>query len=529
MNQEKNTKGLFDLPQQWSWTIANEACESVRDGTHDTPKYIDIGIPLITSKNLKGHKIDFSTAKFISVEEHKQISIRSGVQVGDILFAMIGTVGNPVIVNDEQEFSIKNVGLFKKNESVIKPKFLRYWLLSFLLEKIIEKQKLLKGTTQKFIPLGNLRKLPVPLPPLNEQKRIVTKIEALQTRSTAVKEELEAIKPLLNQFRQSVLASAFRGDLTKDWRKQNPDVEPAEVLLERIRIERRRRWEEAELEKMKAKGKVPKDDKWKKKYKELEPIDTESLPKLPDGWCWVSIKSLGEVKLGRQRSPKHHNGEHMRPYLRAANVFENRIDTSDILQMNFTPEEFKKYELKDRDILLNEGQSKELVGRPAIYSNEIDGCCFQNTLVSFRVYSYLLPEYALDVFRRYMHNGRFQKIAKWTTNIAHLGAERFAKLEFPLPPIKEQKEIVRRIESLFKLADNIEQQYQQAEVDLETLNQSILAKAFRGELVPQDPNDEPASVLLERIKEERDRAKPKETKKKKSSKKKDKQLDIPGI
>jgi type I restriction enzyme, S subunit len=97
--------------------------------------------------------------------------------------------------------------------------------------------------------------------------------------------------------------------------------------------------------------------------------------------------------------------------------------------------------------------------------------------------------------------------------------------------MEEQKEIVRRIESLFKLADNIEQQYQQAETNLETLNQSILAKAFRGELVPQDPNDEPASVLLERIRAERDKAKPKKSKteKKRSSKKEDKQLGIPGI
>ncbi len=93
-----------------------------------------------------------------------------------------------------------------------------------------------------------------------------------------------------------ILSSTFRGDLTKDWRSQNPDVKPAEVLLEKIKVERRRRWEEAELEKMKAKGKLPKDEKWKKKYKEPEPIDTKALPELPDDWLWVNIGNIGNVR-----------------------------------------------------------------------------------------------------------------------------------------------------------------------------------------------------------------------------------------
>lgn len=115
-------------------------------------------------------------------------------------------------------------------------------------------------------------------------------------------------------------------------------------------------------------------------------------------------------------------------------------------------------------------------------------------------------------------------------SMRNIAQKAFSAIEIPYAPLKEQKEIVCRIESLFKLADNIEQQYQQAEVDLETLNQSILAKAFRGELVPQNPNDEPASVLLERIKTERDKAKPKKSKtKKRSSNKQSKQLNIPGI
>lgn len=110
----KDRESLFELPKNWNWTNTSEVCSSVRDGTHDTPKYIEEGIPLVTSKHLKNDTIDFSTTRCISLEEHKQISIRSGVDKGDILFAMIGTIGNPVVVEELRDFSIKNVGLFKK-------------------------------------------------------------------------------------------------------------------------------------------------------------------------------------------------------------------------------------------------------------------------------------------------------------------------------------------------------------------------------------------------------------------------------
>ena len=141
----------------------------------------------------------------------------------------------------------------------------------------------------------NIESLTFWLPPLPEQRRIVAKIEALQERSRKARAALEAIPPLLEQFRQSVLAAAFRGDLTADWRAQHPNVEPASVLLDRIRAERRRRWEEAELAKMQAKGKMPKDEKWKERYKEPEPVDPESLePEVPEtcgvgscGHCFV--------------------------------------------------------------------------------------------------------------------------------------------------------------------------------------------------------------------------------------------------
>lgn len=171
--------------------------------------------------------------------------------------------------------------------------------------------------------------------------------------------------------------------------------------------------------------------------------------------------------------------------------------------MNFTPEEYEIYHLKFGDILLNEGQSLELIGRPAMYRDEVPGACFQNTLIRFRSYPGLLADYALVVFRVYLHTQRFQRIGKHTTNIAHLGAGRFSGLEFPLPSLAEQKQIVPEVEQRLSLVTQLETIIEANLKRAELLRQSILKEAFAGRLVSQDPNDEPASVLLERIRSEK--------------------------
>ena len=180
----------------------------------------------------------------------------------------------------------------------------------------------------------------------------------------------------------------------------------------------------------------------------------------------------------------------MRPYLRVANVFEDRIDLCDVMEMNFTPQEFDTFRLSFGDILLNEGQSMELVGRPAMYRNELPGACFTNSLVRFRVYDGVDTSYALKVFLAYLKNGRFQKIATITVNIAHLGAGRFAELEFPLPPTEEQSEIIDEVDRHFSLIDAAERTLTKGLARASRLRQSVLSQFFKGNLVPQDPNDE---------------------------------------
>lgn len=231
--------GLFALPYGWVWLEAHKICQSVRDGTHDTPKYVDDGIPLATSKNLKHGAIDFSTASMISVSDHEDICRRSGVEENDILFAMIGTIGNPVIVKHGNEFSIKNVGLFKKNEELIKPKYLMFYLSSWVAKRIMKEKDLIRGTTQQFVPLGGLRVLPIPLPSLPEQEKIVAEIE---TRLSICDNFLSNVEQGLEKaeaLRQSILEKAFEGKLLSEEEleacRNEPDWEPADKLLERLK------------------------------------------------------------------------------------------------------------------------------------------------------------------------------------------------------------------------------------------------------------------------------------------------------
>ena len=165
----------FDIPESWEWARLGVVVD-VRDGTHDTPKYVQAGVPLVTSKNLVSGAIDFTNAKFISYEDSKAINIRSGVDDGDVLFAMIGTIGNPVLIRKDREFSIKNMALFKPIDRGL---FCMEYLMMFLTKAQFDMRKSASASVQSFVSLSFLRNYPIPLPPLAEQKRIVAILEEL--------------------------------------------------------------------------------------------------------------------------------------------------------------------------------------------------------------------------------------------------------------------------------------------------------------------------------------------------------------
>ena len=166
----------FDIPDSWEWVRLDTVLD-VRDGTHDTPKYVENGIPLITSKNISNGHLDFSNIKYISEKDFTEINKRSNVEKGDIIFAMIGSIGNPVIVDTDRKFGIKNVALLKNINHSLDMNFVLHYL--YLLENLWIKNA--SGAVQKFISLKKIRSSLIPFPPLEEQRRIVEKVEELQS------------------------------------------------------------------------------------------------------------------------------------------------------------------------------------------------------------------------------------------------------------------------------------------------------------------------------------------------------------
>ena len=349
------------------------------------------------------------------------------------------------------------------------------------------------GTTFEAIKGDDLRSHVIPLAPLPEQRRIVAEIEKQFTRLDASVAALRRTQANLKRYRASVLRAACSGELVPTEAElacaEGREYEPADVLLERILAERRARWESQE--------------KRRGKYKEPAAPDTSDLPPLPDGWVWATLAQLGEVRLGRQRSPKRATGPNMHPYMRAANVTWDGLDLTDVKEMDFTPAEYETYGLLAGDILLSEASgTADEVGKPAVWNGEVDDCCFQNTLIRVRAESELVSY----LFHHLLSDARTGALGRAARGVGihHLGAQRAETWVVRIPPLAEQRRIVAEAERRLSVIQQAEAAVDASLQRAERLRQSILKRAFSGELVAQDPDDQPASVLLERIRVQRE-------------------------
>ncbi len=496
-------------PAHWARVRLDEVAE-VRLGRQRSPARATGPnmVPYLRAANVTWHGIDLTDVKEMDFNPTEVETYR--LRDGDILLSeasgSAGEVGKPARYSSAS-------GLHCFQNTLIRVRageeLARFFHLHFLKDAMLgEFAKASRGVGIHHLGAEALSGWPVNVPPVGEQNRIVDALDNYLSRLDAAVASLKAAQAKLKAYRASVLKAAVEGRLVPTEaalaRAEKRDFESADVLLKRILSERRRRWEEAELAKMKAAGRAPKDEKWRAKYEEPKAPEAKGLPPLPEGWCWASVDQVGDVLLGRQRAPQYLTGRWSRPYLRVANIKDDRVDLGDVEEMDFDEAHFEKYVLRPGDILVSEGQSPHLVGQSAIYLGGIEGLCFQKTLHRFRaVEGGPATEFAQLVFRAHVRMRVFQKVASITTNIAHLTLEKFKESRFPLPPSAEQERIVLESARLLSVADAVEKQVGTERARIKRLRQAVLKWAFEGKLVDQDPTDEPAEKLLGRIRAER--------------------------
>jgi type I restriction enzyme S subunit len=458
----------WPIPDHWQWSTMGDVATVVGGGTPrtDRAEYFGGGVPWITPADLSGyHDKTISRGSRNITEEGLANSGARLLPASTVLFSSRAPIGyvaiaaNPVATNQGfKSFVLK---------SHLDSSFVYYYL---------QRAKplataLASGTTFLEISGKNAARLPIPVPPIAEQRQIVAEIEKQFTRLEAGVAAMRRVQANLKRYRASVLKAACEGRLVPTEaelaRADDRSYEAADQLLARILTERRQKWS--------GRG----------KYQEPDGSDTAYPAPLPEGWACTSVEQLGDVQLGRQRSPKNISKNFPTKYIRAANITEHGLDLSDMLEMEFSPDERERYRLSEGDIILSEASgSPSQVGKPAVWHDDLPLCCFQNTVIRLRPVR-VQSNYVLIVFQNFYANGLFSKIAGGV-GINHLSASKFSRIAFPLPPLAEQKRIVAEVERRLSVVDQL-QAVVTANLQRATrLRQSVLMKAFTGQLTQSE-------------------------------------------
>lgn len=387
----------------------------------------------------------------------------------------------------------------------VEPGYLRYYLSRIELRDFLASRASGVGGSLMRINLSTLKGYPLPLAPMPEQQRIVAEIQKQFTRLDAAVTALETAQVKLKRYRASVLNAACEGRLVPTEaelaRSAGREYERGNALLERMQKERRASWENEQLGKLKAAGKRPKDDRWKSKYKEPLLPDSEALPELPEGWVWASSdQCTARITDGEHLTPERSDGGVL--LLSARNVRDGflLLESVDYVSESVYRTLTKRLKIEAGDVLLSCSGS---VGRSCVVPAGLIFALVRSVAV-------LKPVFDMGSYMSYaLRSPRLQaQIAekKSQTAQANIFQGKIRMLMFPLAPLAEQSRIVSEIDRLLSICEGLQTVIERSLKRAERLRQSVLTRAFEGKLVTQHPGDEPAGILLARIKVEREGA-----------------------
>ncbi len=503
-------------PSSWQLADLTQITTSLGGGT--PPKAVTAywhggSIPWVTPKDMKGFVISASEDRVAEAARDRLsmippksvlLVVRSGILSRTVPVAVTEV---PVTINQDMRAFVPEDG--------VNARFLAWQIIAKEQEVLSACSK--HGTTVASLEGPALARFPLWLAPVAEQDRIVAKLEELLSDLDAGIAELRAAQRKLAEYRQSLLKAAVEGALTTVWRAKRTPVESGVQLLERIMTERRARWEAKQLAKFKELGKAPPSD-WQKGYPEpVKPVVSETQT-LPNGWVWASIDQLSvEQRYGS--SSKTNDDATGVPVLRMGNIQDGELDLSGLKYLPQDHDEFPQLHLEDGDLLFNRTNSPELVGKTAVYRSQGRPCSFASYLISVRFSTGYIPELASAFINSAYGRRWIKSVAVQQVGQANVNGSKLAALAIPVPPFREQVEIVAALRAQFtgirSQVENVENFLRQVGAQ----RRNILRAAFDGQLVPQNQDDEPASALLERIRASRaERARQPKTRKSKQQK-----------
>jgi type I restriction enzyme S subunit len=477
----KDGNRIFDkeqsasLPTGWAWAKIGEVTEII-DYRGRTPPFSEDGIPHLRSSNVRNGRIVWKDLRHISEETYDKYMTRGIPRKGDLLFTTEAPLGEVAPVPDRKFSVAQRMIILRPLGGILSEKFLLYQIMSGDFQRRLKGRE--TGTTVTGVSSRNYKNLEVVVLPISMQHRIVAKIEELFTKLDAGVKSLETVKVQLKQYQQSVLKSAFDGKLTEEWRRTHRgELEPASKLLGEIKKERRKN----------AAG----------KYKVPPPADTTDLPQ---GWAhgkledWIYIAG----RIGWRGLKAEEYTQEGPLFLSVYDLNHGRVDLS---HSNHISEEryneSPEIQLRNDDVLLVKDGAG--IGKIGMVEGLNGKATVNSSLLVIRSSQVFEPRFLFY----FLQGPRMQEVVKKRITgsaTPHLFQRDIKKFDLFIPPLMEQDRIVEEIERCFSVASEVEETAINSLRQSEKLRQGILKRAFEGKLVSQDPNDEPASVLLERIK-----------------------------
>lgn len=477
-------KSLAKPPMGWVRTTLGEVSliNPKFDG-NGIPDDIEISfVPMKAVKELSGI-IDLSLKRKLSEVKKGYTAFKNG----DLLFAKITPCmenGKVAIANNlfnglgfgSTEFHV--IRLIPPLPSKL---FFFYLIQQFLRE---DARKNMKGTAgQLRVPSDFMAGIPIPLPPLPEQHRIVAKIEELFSDLDAGVAALKQAQALLKRYRQTVLKAAFTGKLTAQWREAHRgELESKQILQKKFKNK-------------------PIEGLWDERI-----IFDEDTIDIPREWIWIRVAEITESMQNGIYKPKDFYDVDGIACLRMYNIENGIIIWKDIKRMILTKHEIENYQLDAGDILINRVNSRELVGKAAVIPHGLEKCVYESKNIRLKIKHDIVDSKFVNFW--FLANGRryFDKNTQQVVGMASINQGQIGSMPIPYTSLSEQEEIVRQIEYRFSIIDEIAKSIDFSLKQGDQLRQSILKQAFSGKLVPQDPADEPAEKLLARIRAEKAQA-----------------------